>query len=345
MIYRLRHTTRYRYSQSVSHSENEARLTPRSLPWQRVDDAQLAITPGPCRRMARHDAFGNAVSLFAIDTPHQTLEVTLHARVTTLPRPAPPSRPLPWEACRDALAKGTCALSREAQPFLQNSAFIERRPLLAAWVAECLSPRRDLVQAVDALNRHIFEHFTYDTDFSTLETTPQEVLHHRRGVCQDFAHLAIAALRSVGLAARYVSGYLETLPPPGQPRLIGADASHAWFSVLIPGWGWLDFDPTNGTRAGERHLLLGWGRDYDDVAPLKGVVTGGGHQRLEVEVDVIPEAENDLAASTGANNAAPIGAPPLVMPATAPSPAATADSQRVRPVVHRTSDASRSRRR
>ncbi|MCP1328482.1 transglutaminase family protein, partial [Halomonas sp. 707D4] len=134
------------------------------------------------------------------------------------------------------------------------------------------------------------EQFEYDPSFTTLATPLSEVLANRRGVCQDFAHLMIGALRSIGLSARYVSGYLETEPPPGQPRLVGADASHAWLALWVPEWGWLALDPTNGTLAGERHPVLAWGRDYFDVAPLKGVMNGGGHHRLEVEVDVVPLA-------------------------------------------------------
>ncbi|MCJ8284556.1 transglutaminase family protein [Halomonas sp.] len=302
MIYRLRHTTRYHYSEIVTLSENEACLMPREMAYQQVAWAHLSISPGESLRQSRQDAFGNHIALFAVDTPHTQLEVTLEAQVMTSPRATPPQAIMGWERCRERLADRHQPGFREAQPFLENSAYIERRPLLAAWAEDCFPAGGDLVDCVERLNRRIHEEFRYDSEFSDMETTPSQVLQHRRGVCQDFAHLAIATLRSVGLAARYVSGYLETLPPPGQPRLMGADASHAWFSVLIPGWGWLDFDPTNGVRAGERHLLLGWGRDYEDVAPLKGVVTGGGRQRLEVEVDVVPAGE---VAATGPTSASP----------------------------------------
>lgn len=299
MNYYLRHTTRYRYSEIVTLSENEACLSPRVLGWQQVAFARLSTSPLTPLHQQRCDAFGNRINLFAIDTPHQVLEVTLEARITTSPRPQPPANAMSWETCRDLLATPGTTSYWEAQPFLENSAYIERRPLLAAWVEACFPPGGDLVECVDALNHRIYDEFYYDSQFSNLETTPSQVLVERRGVCQDFAHLAIAALRSIGLAARYVSGYLETSPPPGQPRLLGADASHAWFAVLIPGWGWLDLDPTNGVRVGERHLLLGWGRDYDDVAPIKGVVTGGGRQQLEVEVDVLPIASDPDASAGG----------------------------------------------
>ncbi|QEM80363.1 transglutaminase family protein [Halomonas binhaiensis] len=289
--YRLRHTTRYRYTEPATLSRNEARLTPRTLSYQRVEDIRLEVLPTPEYQSQYLDAFGNVVSLFNVNAPHDTLDVTMHAWITTLPRPEPPVGKMTWEECRDRLAQEHYAQSQGALPFLQDSTFIRRCQALADWLAPCLTPGRDLVEMADALNRRIFEEFTYDPSFSTLETTSLEVIQHKRGVCQDYAHLAIAALRSVGLAARYVSGYLETAPPPGQPRLIGSDASHAWFSVLIPEWGWLALDPTNGTRASEQHPVLSWGRDYADVAPLKGVVTGGGMQTLEVEVDVIPEDE------------------------------------------------------
>ena len=162
-------------------------------------------------------------------------------------------------------------------------------PAFREYAAPSFPLGRPLLEAMADLNRRIHQEFTYDPHFTTVATPLNQVLTEQRGVCQDFAHLAMACLRAWGLAARYVSGYLETLPPPGQPRLIGADASHAWLAVYVPGVGWAEFDPTNDCMPGEQHITLAWGRDYGDVAPLKGVMTGGGSHSLEVSVDVAPQ--------------------------------------------------------
>jgi transglutaminase-like putative cysteine protease len=162
---------------------------------------------------------------------------------------------------------------------------------LADYARSSFTPGRNLVDAVLELNQRIFSEFTYDPEFTTLATPLQDVLASKRGVCQDFAHLGIGCLRSLGLAARYVSGYMETLPPPGQQKLLGADATHAWLAVFVPGWGWLELDPTNGCVPDERYIILGWGRDFADVTPLKGVMTGGGDHSLSVAVDVLPQEE------------------------------------------------------
>ncbi|QJQ94691.1 MULTISPECIES: transglutaminase family protein [Halomonadaceae] len=291
MIYDVRHTTRYRYSAPVTLCHSEARLLPRQLDWQCCEASQLAINPAPAVQAEHRDFFGNRVLYFAIQEIHREFEVTVRTRFQSLPRPALPGKMPTWEICHKALDKRCYAEALEARQFRLDSPFVKRNAELAAYAAESFTPGRSLLEAVQELNRRIFEEFVYDPAFTTLATPLTEVLAERRGVCQDFAHLAIGCLRSIGLAARYVSGYLETQPPAGQPRLIGADASHAWCSVFLPGWGWLDIDPTNGNLPGERHLVIGWGRDYADVAPLKGVMNGGGEHSLQVEVDVIPESE------------------------------------------------------
>lgn len=292
MRYRLRHTTRYEYSSAVTLSHNEARLKVRELPWQHGEHAAFAIEPTASRLHERHDFFGNHVLYFAIQDVHDAMAVTATSEVTTDAALLPQFNcNYTWEQAAQQLRDRTHKQSAEAyaaQLFTMNSAYIKRSTELAHFAQRSFTPNRPLIEAVLDFNAHIFHEFIYDPEFSSLATPIAEVMASKRGVCQDFAHLAIGALRSIGLAARYVSGYLETDPPPGQTKLIGADASHAWLSVWIPEAGWMDIDPTNGGVLTERYLTLGWGRDYADVPPLKGVMSGGGHHSLHVEVDVLP---------------------------------------------------------
>ena len=287
MNYTLRHTTRYHYSAPVTLCHSEARVLPRKTPHQQCGASELHISPAPQVQKERCDIFGNRVLYFAMEGVHQTLDVTVVTPLNTQPLTALPDVSPPWKNVAQLLSQDN---SFDVQLYLLDSPFIRRNDELAAFARSCFTPGRPLIEAALALNELIYSTFEYDPSFTTLATPLSEVLANRRGVCQDFAHLAIGALRSVGLAARYVSGYLETQPPPGQPRLIGADASHAWLATWIPDWGWLALDPTNGSVAGEQHPVLAWGRDYADVAPLKGVMNGGGEHRLEVEVDVMPQA-------------------------------------------------------
>ncbi|AJY49897.1 MULTISPECIES: transglutaminase family protein [Halomonadaceae] len=287
MNYTLRHTTRYHYSAPVTLCHSEARVLPRKTPHQQCGASELHISPAPQVQKERCDIFGNRVLYFAMEGVHQTLDVTVVTPLNTQPLTALPDVSPPWKNVAQLLSQDN---SFDVQLYRLDSPFIRRNDELAAFARSCFTPGRPLIEAALALNELIYSTFEYDPSFTTLATPLSEVLANRRGVCQDFAHLAIGALRSVGLAARYVSGYLETQPPPGQPRLIGADASHAWLATWIPDWGWLALDPTNGSVAGEQHPVLAWGRDYADVAPLKGVMNGGGEHRLEVEVDVMPQA-------------------------------------------------------
>ncbi|HDZ08160.1 transglutaminase family protein [Pseudohongiella sp.] len=292
MKYQLKHLTRYEYSGPATLSHNEARILPRQLPWQTSSNTQLIINPGGLGFSERQDFFGNRVTYFAIEAVHNSLEVVVSSEVETFPRPAQDF--FSGTAWEDAAAEMSCAVrsgnrdSIAARLFVLDSPFIARQSALMEYARVNFASGRLLRDALLELNKRIFDEFTYDEDSTTLATPLQEVLETKRGVCQDFAHLLIGCLRSIGLAARYVSGYMETSPPPGQEKLLGADATHAWVAVFIPGWGWQEVDPTNGCVPDERYIILGWGRDFADVTPLKGVMTGGGEHKLTVAVDVIP---------------------------------------------------------
>ncbi|MBS1247630.1 MAG: transglutaminase [Proteobacteria bacterium] len=293
MRYAITHRTLYQYSSGVALCHNEARLLPRETPWQLCRPSQIRIKPRPALSVERRDFFGNRVLYFAIQDVHWRLEVTVATEVRVLDeRPFDQSSPSPpWEQARQMLREDPDPEIIEARLFGLDSPFVVVRPAFRDYAEPSFPPGRPLLEAVADLNQRIYREFNYDPHFTTVATPLDEVLRERRGVCQDFAHLAIACLRALGLAARYVSGYLETLPPPGQPRLVGADASHAWLAVYVPGAGWAEFDPTNNCMPEEKHVTLAWGRDYGDVAPLQGVMTGGGSHSLKVAVDVEPSPE------------------------------------------------------
>jgi transglutaminase-like putative cysteine protease len=285
--YRIHHETRYRYSKPVSLCHNEAHLLPRETPHQHVLQSKLHIEPKPAVCLTREDFFGNAVTYLALQESHDMLVVTAVSQVEVTPVPAPDlGHSLPWEEVREHLKSDLREEALEARQFLLDSPFVSADEPLHRYAVPSFPSGRPILEAVCDLTRRIHADFVYDPEFTTLATPLAEVLAHRRGVCQDFAHLAIGCLRSLGLAARYVSGYLETIPPPGQPRTIGADASHAWFSVYVPGHGWIDFDPTNDQIPLGQHITTAWGRDYTDITPLKGVIFGGATHALSVAVDV-----------------------------------------------------------
>jgi transglutaminase-like putative cysteine protease len=288
MRYRVTHRSRYRYSEPVSLCHNLAHLAPRDHAYQRCLKTDLTIDPFPSVRHARKDYFGNLATFFSIQYPHTVLTVTATSEIAMTPPQSPPEDPWssPWENVRQHLQTGLDYETRDARQYVLDSPFIPLLPELADYAGPSFTAGRPFLDAVEDLMRRIYADFAYDPHFSTIATPLTEVLAERRGVCQDFAHLAIGGLRSQGLAARYVSGYLETLPPPGQPRLRGADASHAWFSVYVPGSGWFDFDPTNNRIPLDQHITTAWGRDFGDVTPLKGVLYGGGEHTLQVAVDV-----------------------------------------------------------
>jgi len=289
MKFRITHTTEFVYEARVGLCYNEARLLPRELPQQKVLSSSLQISPQPNDRYQRLDYFGNRTDYFSIQQPHDTLRATAISVVEVAPPPQLDLvEPLPWETARDRLHHDHTPSLIVATQFALDSPSVIADAALRDYVLPSFPPGRPLLEAVHDLMQRIFREFRYDPEFSTIATPLREVLAHRSGVCQDFAHLAIGCLRSLGLAARYVSGYIETVPPPGKERLVGADASHAWFSVFQPGSGWFDFDPTNSQVPREQHITVAWGRDYADVTPLKGVAYGGGEHDLKVAVDVLP---------------------------------------------------------
>ncbi len=288
MRYRVTHTTTYRYQQTVGLSYNEVRMQPRPCPNQLLLSSNLQIRPLPCDYRTRTDFFGNQVAWFSIREPHQEFVVTASSEVQIFPQPVQLdfSHGMSWEAVKEALWNDRSEPMLEARQYALDSPFISADADLAGYAQASFTPGIALIEAIHDLMQRIHRDFTFDPEFTNLATPLATVLQHRRGVCQDFAHLAIGCVRSQGLAARYVSGYIETLPPPGKKKLVGADASHAWFSVYLPDLGWMDFDPTNNQIPGDRHIIVAWGRDYSDVTPLKGVIFGGQNHELKVAVEV-----------------------------------------------------------
>ena len=287
--YRIIHRTTYRYSALVSSSRSDAHLRPRDTDNQQCCWRDLTIEPAPATWSQGMDAFGNLVDSFSLDDPFQELVVTASSTVVVT-EPAMPSTDMAWETARDRLSVEAAAGTAEARSFCLDSPLVATSDDIRAYSTASFPSGRSLVDAVIDLTNRIAADFTYDPGFTTVTTPVDEVLRFRRGVCQDFAHLAVGCVRAMGLAARYVSGYLETSPAPGQARLIGSDASHAWVSVFIPDWGWLDLDPTNDAVVGNAHTVTAWGRDYADVAPLTGMIVGGGiYGTLEVAVDMSRE--------------------------------------------------------
>jgi transglutaminase-like putative cysteine protease len=294
--YVVLHETRYVYDQPVGLSRQIVHLTPRETAWQRCAAHELVVSPAPSILPVNEDAFGNPITSFCIDADHASLSVRaesivdLRAREPLLDGTSPP-----WETVREQLAyhagRRLAPADLEATRYLFESTRVRNKRELAEWTRACFPEGAPLLAGVRALMHRIHREFAFDPEATTVSTPVMEVFERRRGVCQDFAHLMLSCLRSSGLAARYVSGYLLTRPPPGKKRLVGADASHAWVSVYCPSSGWVDVDPTNGVLPSLEHVTLGWGRDYDDVTPLRGVLLGGGEHELALEVTVAPIAD------------------------------------------------------
>ncbi|MFN8075034.1 MAG: transglutaminase family protein [Kineosporiaceae bacterium] len=293
--YEVRHVTEYTYSDDVTSSYGRAFLVPRDTGEQWCRSTRLEVSPEPGHVSEHVDHYGNRTAFVEVHRPHRRLAVTCTSLVD-VDRPRPDLAVLDawtWEEAAAALPGPAAAGSTDVDPvavreLLMPSPQIELADDVRTWAATVFTPGRPLGQALAALVHRIFTEFRYASGATSVTTTLLEVLAKREGVCQDFAHLAVGCLRSVGLPARYVSGYLETEPPPGKPKLQGADASHAWASVLVPDGRWLDLDPTNDQPADSRYVVTAWGRDYTDVPPLKGVIyTEGATSALKVSVDVI----------------------------------------------------------
>jgi transglutaminase-like putative cysteine protease len=283
------HRTTYRYGETVSTSRHEARLSPREHEHQHTIAHTVEILPKPAVRRRRFDYFGNRALHFCLDEPHRALEVVASSVVDVLPLLLPDlARTASWESVRDTMRSDRRRDVLDAFEMTFASPFVPAIPALADYARPSFSTGRPVLEAVRNLVHRIHGDFTYDPRATEVSTPLVQVLETRRGVCQDFAHLAIGCLRAMGLAGRYVSGYLLTRPPPGKAKMVGADASHAWIATWVPELGWIDFDPTNDLIPGEEHVTIGHGRDFSDVTPIRGVILGGGAHTLAVSVDVSP---------------------------------------------------------
>ena len=287
MTYQITHRTLYEYTAPVTVSHHVARLEPRATATQERESFDLKIFPQPALRKTREDYFGNRLCFFAIQEAHRRLEIITTSRVTVRPqKPSAPEESPAWEEVARLFRDPVSPEVVEPYQFVFDSPQVRASEELAGYALESFEKDTLLLKGARALTRRIFTDFKYDPKATTVATPLEEVWEKRRGVCQDFAHLGIACLRSLGLPARYVSGYLRTHPPEGKERLVGADASHAWFSVFCPGAGWVDFDPTNDVLPGEEHITVAYGRDFGDVSPVAGILTGGGDHDKKVSVDV-----------------------------------------------------------
>jgi transglutaminase-like putative cysteine protease len=288
MNFIITHTTSYRYSSPVNVCHNVMMLEPRESPTLRCNEYTLDIQPPPRFRGRREDMFGNFVHRFSLEENHSVLKVTATSRVTVEAKTLPPADSTPTcsevsTASRDHSDPNWLQVS----PFFFDSPRIKRSAEFASFAAASIQPKKSIITAATDLTRQIYTDFKYDKDATKVDTPTETAFAGRHGVCQDFAHIAVACLRSCNLPARYVSGYLRTIPAPGTKRLIGNDESHAWFSVYCGSeLGWLDFDPTNNCACGADHVPIAFGRDYSDVVPVKGIFLGGGNTTLSVSVDV-----------------------------------------------------------
>lgn len=288
MVYRVTHVTSYRYSQAVSICHNEARLTPRNTSHQKLLRSQLLVEPAVATHDRGSDYFGNGVHWFSLQEAHTHLDVTAVSEVDIAPFQTPATAlSAAWENARDRLREDRSPDGLSAYELVFESPHIRFDSDLVAYAQASFPKGRPLLEAVLDLTRRIHAEFQYQPGSTTVATPLREVLRARRGVCQDFAHLEIGMLRSLGLAARYVSGYVYNRPKDEEaPTLTGGDASHAWVGVYCPDFGYVDFDPTNGCIPSDEHVTLAWGRDFSDASPLKGVILGGGEHTVSVSVDV-----------------------------------------------------------
>ncbi len=292
MVFNVTHTTKYEYSAPISYCHNIATLRPRESKGQELLDYKIQVVPQPTEISERIDFFGNYITRFSIQTEHKELRVTTKSKIVRN-----------YAQFQDSFFSGDCkrvtvndalfALSGnnpevfEAKQYILESIFIRRaNGSIRAYAEVSFKGNRSVFDSAYELMQRIYTDFQFLPGFTSISTPIAEVMKEKKGVCQDFAQIAIACIRSVGLPARYISGYIETVPPEGKEKLVGADASHAWFSIFIPGFGWVDFDPTNNLIPMDQHIVVGWGRDYYDVPPLKGVVYGSGKSKIKVAVDI-----------------------------------------------------------
>lgn len=297
MILSVIHTTSYKYVNSISYCHNLAILKPRTFKGQELLAYKLEISPNPTTFKENIDFFGNSVAYFSIEKQLKELTVTAKSKVKRSFEEQ--DNALTSTISNDiTLEKALLKLKAitpeiiDAKQFLLDSTFIKNiSPLFKEYASISFRKNRSVFEASNELMKRIFTDFKFDPSFSTVATPINEVMKAKKGVCQDFAQVAIACIRAVGLPARYVSGYIETLPPPGKEKLVGTDASHAWFSVYIPDFGWVDFDPTNDQIPKNQHITTAFGRDYYDVPPLKGVIYGSGKNTMKVSVDIRPFKE------------------------------------------------------
>jgi transglutaminase-like putative cysteine protease len=290
MRYRVRHLTEYLYAAPVTLCYNMTHLLPRDTPKQRCLSRNIKVSPTPIYHSAGEDYFGNETYYFSIQESHKKLTIEVESIFDIDEQDLPNQLSLQVPTCgelRQMLAYADTPELRMVKEYLLDSTHIHRSAKLAAYAADTFADEVSVLQAALDFTHKIFQEFTFDASATSISTPAEQVLEERRGVCQDFAHFAISCIRSVGLPARYISGYLETLPPPGQEKLVGADASHAWFAIFVPELGWVEFDPTNDLMPNGQHIITAWGRDYADVSPLQGVIfDGGDSQKLNVSVDV-----------------------------------------------------------
>ena len=289
MNYKIVHKTEYIYFEPISLCHNMARLVPRSTISQNCKKSTVVIDPIPDVINEFEDFFGNKVIYFAIQHEHRSLSVTVSSEIerstVDLKQSIETYGKIAWEEARMQLYQPRLDYI-DARQYVPETAATTFESGITSYAMVSFTPGRPIYEAIYDLMERIYKEFQFKPGFTTVATPISEVMKQRKGVCQDFAHVGIACLRSVGLPARYVSGYIETLPPPGVEKLVGVDASHAWFSVFVPNIGWLDFDPTNNVVPSDQHITIGWGRDYFDITPLKGVILSSGPHRLSVSVDV-----------------------------------------------------------
>lgn len=290
MIYQLRHTSTYRYQTPVSFARCTLRLTARNDRGQRVQHSRLDITPAPALQTSRTDFFGNCATSILLETPHKELRIVASAQIAVERLAQPHAALTPdWESVRRAVNRSQSLAADSPAHFVFASPLVPLLPEITAYARDIFHREQPVLEGALELMQRIKKDFSYDPKATDISTPVSEAFQKKRGVCQDFAHIMIAALRGLGLPAAYVSGYIRTIPPPGKARLEGADASHAWVSVWCgEEFGWQDLDPTNALQVGDDHIVLAIGRDYSDVSPINGVIVGSGGQKLSVSVDVAP---------------------------------------------------------